>query len=294
MNTRENQQNTTGPENPAPAPAVTGSGSMTGSSSSAVPSGGEMPKWRVAVLRGLHWMVLVLSVALVGIISYDTFKGIRYLESGLYMRFQLFVCLAFMADFFIELWLWPKGRRRRYVSTHLLFLLISIPYLSIIRLTGVTVDSSVLSVLRFLPVARGALAMVIVFNYLTTSRIAGMFLSYMAIMVMTIYFASLIFFEREQPVNPMVTSFWDALWFCCTETTSLGSNINPVTNCGRIVSVVVAVMGMTVFPLFTVYLTSVIVSSSKKLNILKIVNSNVKNAPEATDTGDSGNPTVAH
>lgn len=248
---------------------------------------------RAGLLDGLHWIVLLLSVLLILLISYNTFNGIRFLESRFYMNFQLFVCLVFMADFFIELRLTPRGGRRRYVRSHFLYLLLSVPYLNILHAAGVELSEQTLYFIRFLPLARGALAMVIVFNYLASSKITGIFVSYMAIMLMMVYFASLIFFEREQPVNPGVTSYWDALWWCGMETTSLGCSLSPVTVVGKILAVVLSLMGMIVFPLFTVYLSSVIVRSRKKLNMLKITQPSVKSVESETQSPDSQGPKVA-
>lgn len=48
--------------------------------------------------------------------------------------------------------------------------------------------------------------------------------------------------------------------------TTLGSNIIPVTTAGKVITTVLAATGMTVFPIFTVYITSVIsrLSQTKK------------------------------
>ncbi len=63
----------------------------------------------------LHGLVLVLSVLLIVFISYDTFEGIPFLENKHYMTFQLWVCIVFLVDFFVEMiishdhWDYVKG-----------------------------------------------------------------------------------------------------------------------------------------------------------------------------------------
>ena len=42
------------------------------------------------------------------------------------------------------------------------------------------------------------------------------------------------------------------------DTTNVGSDIYAITDEGRVVSVVLAALGMMMFPIFTVYITSVI------------------------------------
>lgn len=46
-------------------------------------------------------VVMILSIALIVFISYDTFKGINFLESRVYMDFQFWVCIVFLTDFFL-------------------------------------------------------------------------------------------------------------------------------------------------------------------------------------------------
>jgi hypothetical protein len=74
----------------------------------------------------------------------------------------------------------------------------------------------------------------------------------------TVYFSSLIFFVLEHVVNPMVTRYTDALWWAFMDVTTVGSNIYAVTATGKILSVVLAALGMMMFPIFTVYVTSLL------------------------------------
>ncbi|WP_301345050.1 potassium channel family protein, partial [uncultured Muribaculum sp.] len=78
------------------------------------------------------------------------------------------------------------------------------------------------------------------------------------------YFASLIFLEKEQPVNNMVPNYGAALWWACMDATTIGSNIYPVTVVGKILAVILAGMGMMMFPLFTVYVTNMVQRYNKK------------------------------
>ena len=53
----------------------------------------------------------------------------------------------------------------------------------------------------------------------------------------------------------MVTRYTDALWWAFMDVTTVGSNIYAVTVTGKILSVVLAALGMMMFPIFTVYVT---------------------------------------
>ena len=48
------------------------------------------------------------------------------------------------------------------------------------------------------------------------------------------------------------------------DVTTVGSNIIAITPTGRILSVLLAALGMMMFPIFTVYVTSLVQSANKK------------------------------
>lgn len=223
------------------------------------------PKVKNIVSDVMHWVIIILSVLLIVYISVDTFEGINFLRNRNYMTFQLWVCIVFIADFFIELAF--AENRWHYVRGHFVFLLLSIPYLNIIDMLGIPVSEADLFFVRFIPLARGVLAMAIVVGYISKNRITSLLASYIVIMLSVVYFSSLIFLYREQPVNPMVTNYGNALWWAFTTSTSVGCSINPMTVTGKILSVVVSCTGITMFPLFTVYLTSLITRYRDRMKI---------------------------
>ena len=85
--------------------------------------------------RFMNFLVLVLSVALIVWISFDTFRRVNVLENHTYMTFQFWVCIVFILDFFIELQFAPD--KWRYFRHRIVFLLLSIPYLNIINLLDI-------------------------------------------------------------------------------------------------------------------------------------------------------------
>lgn len=211
---------------------------------------------RKVIFRWLHTGILVLSVALIVFISYEIFNDIAFLNDRVYMTFQLFVCMFFMLDYCLSVWL--SDNPRRYALRNIGFFLISIPYLNIIDMLGVDPGPEVLYYIRFIPLIRGAWAMAIVVSYVSTNRIVGIFASYLSIMILVLYFSSILFFAREQPVNPGVPTYWSSLWWCSLEMTTIGAPVSPFTPTGKVLAALLAGMGMIMFPLFTVYLTQMI------------------------------------
>lgn len=208
------------------------------------------------IVRVLRLIIMLLSLILIGYISYDTLRDEDFLNNHSYMTFQFWVCLVFLADFFIELTIADK--KWTYIKVHWIFFLLSVPYLNILNLTHIHVSHDALYVLRFVPLARGVLALGIVLNYISTNKFIGMFVTYLSVVVLVTYFASMIFYQMEHKINTAVMTYYDAFYWGCTQVTTLGSNIYPVTNIGKALCCVLSGMGIIMFPLFTVYATNMI------------------------------------
>lgn len=204
----------------------------------------------------LHWVIIVLSVLLIVFISADTFKGINFLDDRFYMHFQFWVCMVFIADFFIELAV--ATDRWHYVRIRILYLLLSIPYLNLIGLLHIPLSQEQLFFVRFIPLARGVMAMVIVVSAFSRNRLTSFLSSYIVILASFIYLGSLIFFYFEEGLNPDVNNFGTALWWACMNATTLGCDIYPVTVAGKVLGCILSVGGIVMFPLFTVFITSLI------------------------------------
>lgn len=216
---------------------------------------------RKGIYGVLHVIILILSLFLVISISIDTFHNISFLNEPDYMKIQLWICIFFLFDFFLELFL--SKEKMRYIKTHFLFFLISIPYLNIMQYHNFSLSQEVDYLIRFVPLIRGGYAMAIVVGWFSASRVSNLFRSYISLLLVTIYFASLIFYVHERDVNSLVKNYWDALWWASMDVTTVGSNIIAVTGIGKILSVMLAAIGMMMFPIFTVYVTSLVERNNK-------------------------------
>ena len=204
----------------------------------------------------LHILILLLSVFLIITISIDTFRNISFLNQGYYMERQLWICSFFMFDFLLEFVL--SDHKWKYLRNRFIFFLVSIPYLNIFSYLNLNFSSETYYFLRFIPLVRSGYALAIVVGWLSYNKISSLFISYVTMLMATVYFSSLIFFVLEHAVNPMVTRYTDALWWAFMDVTTVGSNIYAVTATGKILSVVLAALGMMMFPIFTVYVTSLL------------------------------------
>lgn len=223
----------------------------------------KLPEARNEVVYGLlNLTTLLLSLMLVLAISVDTFRGLLFYTQPAYLQLQFWICLLFLFEFVVELLMAP--RKWHFMATHFIFLLVAIPYHNIFMWMGLEASPEVAYVIRFAPLLRGAYAMFLVVGWFTRSRIAGFFVTYLLTLFACIYFSSLVFYMVELGVNGLVHGYGDALWWAFMDATTVGSNIIAVTPVGKVLSVLLAAVGMMMFPIFTVYVTNLVEKSKKE------------------------------
>ena len=210
----------------------------------------------------LHIIILLLSIYLIVDISFDIYNNIGYLEQTKYLQHQFWICIFFILVFVLEFFL--SKEKWYYFRTHFIFLLVCIPYTNIIDYFGVSLSNEAHYFIRFIPLIRSGYALAIVVGWLTSSKASGLFISYTTMLLATVYFASLLFFVVEHKINPEVKNYEDSLWWAFMNVTTVGSNIYAITPTGRILSVLLSACGMMMFPIFTVYVTSVVQNANQR------------------------------
>ena len=204
----------------------------------------------------LHLSAFMLSLLLVISISIDTFRGIPFYEDTNYLDLQFWICVLLMVLFALEVY--TAQNSWQYLGRHFLFLLLIVPYLTLFDWWGVEMSPQIEFLFRFIPLVRGYIAFTIIAYGLLRDLVSGLLITYIVVLFSFIYYCSLIFYVLEVNVNPMLHSFWDSLWYSCMTATTAGCNISAVTNVGRVISVLLALAGMMLLPVFTVYLTNLI------------------------------------
>ena len=223
---------------------------------SKAPAASHDSRWRVTVAHVLNVLGVCAALVLILSISLEAFSGQVFVEGSVYAHIQLWVCVYFLVDFFLLMLLAPK--KMRFLFRHFLLVLLSIPYLSLIAFFSLSFSHEVQYVLKFLPILRGGAALIVLVKMVVTNRLTGLFVAYLVSFFSIVYFQTLIFFVFENGFNPQVHTYYDALWWASMTVTTVGSNIVPVTALGKVSTALLATCGMTVFPIFTVYITSVV------------------------------------
>lgn len=219
---------------------------------------------RTFILRTMQIAVLVSSILLIVLMSLCTFDNIPFLHNRRYLNFQLIICGVFLLDYIVAFCY--ARRKLRFFIRNLLFLIVSVPYINIINHYDITLSETVKYYIFLVPLIRAAFALAIVVGYVSSNRVSSLFASYISILLSVVYFSSLIFYQREFGINADVKNYGDALYWAGMNVTTLGASIIPVTEIGKILTVVLGTVGMLMFPLFTVYVTNLVQRSSDREN----------------------------
>lgn len=206
-------------------------------------------------MKMMHLGVVILSLLLITLITLDTLRNVSFLADTTYLKVQFWCCLFFMADVFVEMLFSVK--KRKYLINHLFFLLVSVPYLNILRYFDIPLDNHAEYLLKFVPMIRAAYVFTIVTGATTSSKwVKNMLATYLIVLIVGVYFCSLTFFVAENGVNPGVTDYWSSLLWSIMSLTTAGCSIHAMTVTGRVLGVVLSAVGLIFFPIFTVFLTN--------------------------------------
>lgn len=196
---------------------------------------------------------LLAGVVLLVALSWEILAGDHVHLSGSYLTVQFFVCVIFLYDFLVRLL--QADRKLHFFVRHLFYLLISIPYLTLISWTGVRMTHDWGILVGLVPMLRAFLAMFIIVRWMALrNRMQWLFAAYLFTVVVFTYLSALIFYDYEALVNPKLEGFGNALWWAWMNVTTVGAAIFPVTAVGKVVCVLLPSLGMMFFPIFTTYI----------------------------------------
>lgn len=201
------------------------------------------------------------SLILVVNISIETFRHDSFLAHSIFFKIQFWICIFFTLCFLLFFYLSEK--KLKFLAKYSILLIFSIPYLAILDYSSIQLTQKEMYLISFMPLIRGCAALVMLILLLVERNTTAIFISYVLLLFSIIYSISLIFFIFERNVNIHVQNYSDAIWWAGMTVTTIGSNIIPMTNVGKIITTILAATGMTAFPIFTVYFTSVINRLSK-------------------------------
>jgi voltage-gated potassium channel len=79
-----------------------------------------------------------------------------------------------------------------------------------------------------------------------------------------IIISGLLFYYLEHVANPRVRSFMDAIWWSFSTATTTGyGDITPITTAGKILGILLMLMGMALFAMYTGLFAEIILSHGR-------------------------------
>lgn len=226
---------------------------------------------------------LLAGVVLLVALSWEILAGDHVHLSRSYLTVQFFVCVIFLYDFLVRLL--QADRKLHFFVRHLFYLLISIPYLTLISWTGVRMTHDWGILVGLVPMLRAFLAMFIIVRWMALrNRMQWLFAAYLFTVVVFTYLSALVFYDYEALVNPKLEGFGNALWWAWMNVTTVGAAIFPVTAVGKVVCVLLPSLGMMFFPIFTTYILQEYAVKSSSTS---------STDPAASDSAASGSDPVA-
>ncbi len=208
------------------------------------------------IILAVRLIVLAGAGLLVGIASYDTFRSHSFVGSQFYERMQLWICSVFFADLLIE-WILATDRSR-YFRTHIVFILLCIPYVAVFRYLQFNPGPEWNFLLALVPVLRAAFVLAAVLTAFNAGRANSLFSAYIVLLLFILYICSMMFFVAESGVNPEVHSYRSAFYWAVMSMSTTGSQISEYTEVGKALAAVLSAMGLILFPVFTIYVSNAI------------------------------------
>ncbi len=182
--------------------------------------------------------LLILSLYVVVELYVSTLVSYSEQTKNTLQRIDFAICMIFLGDFFFGLykakdkWLFLRYNWIDFVS--------SIPTVGALR------AGRVVKIIRILRVARSAKQLFVFFSKRNSFSTLKNLIIMNAVVILLLSFS---FYELEGKENPAIGSIQDAVWWTTYTTITVGflQDIPPVTLEGKVLSIVLVVMGMIMF-----------------------------------------------
>lgn len=206
-------------------------------------------------LRAINILTLLASILLLASLSVEIIYSRELAPfSALYQQVMFVICIIFIVDFFVLMF--SSEHRWRFLYRNFVVLVLSVPYHTIATWAGLQLGHTTSMILSGVVMLRSIMALYITLRWLIVRRATRLLWAYIATVTLCTYLAALLFYEYEAPVNSSVAGFSDALWWAGMNLTTVGAEIFPVTAIGKLICVMLPVLGTAIFPVLTVYITS--------------------------------------
>ncbi|MCL2106963.1 MAG: ion transporter [Oscillospiraceae bacterium] len=199
--------------------------------------------------------VIALIAVNVALAVLETFQGLPHWAASVFHGAEIVITILFTAEYLLRLWtaplLYPQTRPLRAVGKHALSFLAIVDLLSFLPFY-IHILPFELRVLRMIRLLR-LLRIFKMQRYISAlSAIAGVFrrkreqlITSILMMVILLVISSILMYTVENPVQPEVFSnAFSGLWWSVATLGTVGSDIQPVTAAGRLLSTLITLLSV--------------------------------------------------
>jgi len=204
-----------------------------------------------------EFFILILSFYVIIELAFEIIYQFNQQTIDLINTIDLAICVIFLGDFFY--FLRKSENKKNYLKKHWIDFVASIPFMTFLRVFRLV------RVMRIIRLLRGLKGFNQIIRLIGTNKLQNILISYIVILILVMGYCSLAFYSFEKGVNNNVNNFFDAFWWAFITTTSVGyGDISPVTTEGRIIAMILALLGMGLFSLITAEIATVLMKISHK------------------------------
>lgn len=201
----------------------------------------------------LNLMIIILSIYVLASLLVDTFLKLPTEVSSLLLKIDNSICIVFIVDFFIRF-----GRaenKLKFMRWGWVDLISSIPSVDILRI------GRLLRLILLLRVLRAFRSTKVLVHHIFKNKIRGTMTTVSIITLLIIIASSISILIVENVPESNIKTAEDAIWWAMVTITTVGyGDKYPVTTEGRIIAVVLMITGVSLFGIFTGYISSIFVS----------------------------------
>jgi voltage-gated potassium channel len=210
-------------------------------------------------LTSINVLAIILSIYVLSIFIIETIFTLPSEIVKVLDFIDNIICVFFLFDFFIRFY--KAQNKLQFMKWGWIDLISSIPSFEALRF------GRLLRLIRLIRVLRAFRSTKNIVNHIYKKKSDGAFTTVAIIAILTLIFSSISILQFEDAPDSNIKTAEDALWWACSTISTVGYGDKfPVTTEGRIIGVVLMIVGGGLFGTMTGFFASWFVEDHKKKN----------------------------
>lgn len=204
-------------------------------------------------------LIIVLSIYVLAAMLIELIIKVP-LEIGILITtIDNIICIIFLIDFFHRFA--KADNKKQFLKWGWLDFVSSIPAIDFLRF------GRFFRLIRLLRILRAFRSTKYLLKYLFKSKATGTLGTVLLVAVLMIIFSSITILTVETDPNSNIKTASDAIWWSCVTLLTVGyGDKYPITDIGRIIAILLMVVGVGLFSTFTGYFATIFIGGNKNSN----------------------------